>query len=121
MWKVKDSFQDNKIYDKAVVLSGGVDHRWYPQDKQRKNTVDTEEYFIFNATEMELHMLNYAVAYLNPSWDNRRAICRFSIADLIKNRLQQILGNRKHSFKSSLDNSMVDGNCKFNHQSIHSL
>ena len=45
---------------------------------------DLIENFIFNATEMELHMLNYAVAYLNPSWDNRRAICRFSIADLIK-------------------------------------
>lgn len=33
---------------------------------------------------MELHMLNYAVAYLNPGWDNRRAICKFSIPDLIK-------------------------------------
>ena len=42
------------------------------------------ENYIFNATEMELQMLNYAVAYLNPTWDNRRAICRFSIPDLIK-------------------------------------
>ena len=50
LWKVKDSFQDNKIYDKAVVLSGGVDHRWYPQEKQRKKELDQEEYFIFNAT-----------------------------------------------------------------------
>ena len=33
---------------------------------------------------MELQMLNYAVAHLNPTWDNCRAICRFSIADLIK-------------------------------------
>lgn len=45
---------------------------------------DLIENFIFNATEMELHMLNYAVAYLNPGWDNRRAICKFSIPDLIK-------------------------------------
>ena len=32
------------------------------------------ENFIFNATELELQILNYAVAITNPKWENKNLI-----------------------------------------------
>lgn len=42
------------------------------------------ENFIFNATELELQILNYAVAITNPNWENSHAIYRIPISDLVK-------------------------------------
>ena len=42
------------------------------------------ENFIFNATELELQILNYAVAITNPKWENKNVIYRISVADLVK-------------------------------------
>ena len=33
---------------------------------------DLIENFIFNATELELQILNYAVAVTNPKWENKK-------------------------------------------------
>ena len=44
------------------------------------------ENFIFNATEFELQILNYAVAITNPYWKNQSTIVyKISISELIKN------------------------------------
>ena len=44
------------------------------------------ENFIFNATELELHILNYAVAITNPYWkSNGCHVYKISIPELIKN------------------------------------
>ena len=44
------------------------------------------ENFIFNATELELHILNYAVAITNPYWKrNDCHVYKISIPELIKN------------------------------------
>ena len=44
------------------------------------------ENFIFNATELELHILNYAVAITNPYWKrNGCHVYKISIPELIKN------------------------------------
>ena len=42
------------------------------------------ENFIFNATEMELQILNYAVSKLNPRWDNNGIVIRLNIPELVK-------------------------------------
>jgi plasmid replication initiation protein len=41
------------------------------------------ENFIFNATEQELQILNYAVALTNPKWENKGAIYTIPIPDLV--------------------------------------
>jgi len=41
------------------------------------------ENFIFNATETELQILNYAVATTNPKWDNQNLVYRITIPDLV--------------------------------------
>lgn len=45
---------------------------------------DLIENFIFNTTEFELHILNYAIAITNPRWENRNVIYRILIPDLVK-------------------------------------
>lgn len=45
---------------------------------------DLIENFVFNATELELQILNYAVATTNPRWENDNAIYRILIPDLVK-------------------------------------
>ena len=39
--------------------------------------------FIFNATELELQILNYAVATTNPHWENKNAVYTISIHSLV--------------------------------------
>lgn len=41
------------------------------------------ESYIFNATELELQILNYAVAKLNPRWDNNGIIFKVTISELV--------------------------------------
>lgn len=38
---------------------------------------------IFNATELELQVLNYAVAKLNPKWDNNGIIFKVTVSELV--------------------------------------
>ncbi|WP_440994673.1 replication initiation protein [Cysteiniphilum litorale] len=40
--------------------------------------------FVFNATELELQIINYAVAITNPYWDNNDLVYRISIPELVK-------------------------------------
>jgi plasmid replication initiation protein len=40
--------------------------------------------FIFNATELELQILNYAIAITNPYWDKKEWVYKISIPDLVK-------------------------------------
>ncbi len=42
------------------------------------------ENFVFNATELELQILNYAVAITNPKWESKNAVYRISISELTK-------------------------------------
>ena len=50
LWKLDDSFKEEKNYDYAVVLTGGVDPKWFPKEKGSKNvTIDLKESYIFNA------------------------------------------------------------------------
>ena len=48
-WKVSDSYKNNTIYDAAVILAGGVDHRWYAKDNQEDSRINEDKYFIFNS------------------------------------------------------------------------
>lgn len=41
------------------------------------------ENFIFNTTELELQILNYAVAITNPYWDNKDYVYKISIPELV--------------------------------------
>lgn len=45
---------------------------------------DLIDNFIFNASERELQILNYAVAKTNPYWDNRNLVYVLSVADITK-------------------------------------
>ena len=45
---------------------------------------DLIENFVFNATELELQILNYAVAVTNPKWEYKNAIYRISVSELTK-------------------------------------
>ena len=47
-WKINDSYREDNIYKAAVVLAGGVEHRWYAKDKHNSFTISADEYFIFN-------------------------------------------------------------------------
>ncbi len=50
LWKLDDSFNEEKTYDYAVVLAGGVDPMWFPKEEGRKNSlIDTKDFYIFNA------------------------------------------------------------------------
>ncbi|WP_188618950.1 MULTISPECIES: replication initiation protein [Cysteiniphilum] len=40
--------------------------------------------FVFNATELELQIINYAVAITNPYWDNNDLVYRISIPELVE-------------------------------------
>jgi len=40
--------------------------------------------FIFNATELELQILNYAIAITNPYWDKQDWVYKISIPELVK-------------------------------------
>jgi plasmid replication initiation protein len=44
---------------------------------------DLIDNFIFNATEYELQILNYAVATTNPTWDNKNLVYQISVPDLV--------------------------------------
>lgn len=39
--------------------------------------------FIFNATELELQVLNYAVAVTNPTWQNKNLVYSIDIPELV--------------------------------------
>jgi plasmid replication initiation protein len=39
--------------------------------------------FVFNATELELQILNYAVAITNPYWDNKDLVYKISVPELV--------------------------------------
>jgi len=41
------------------------------------------ENFIFNASEAELQILNYAVAVTNPAWENKNLVYHITIPDLV--------------------------------------
>ncbi len=45
---------------------------------------DLIENFVFNATESELQILNYAVAITNPHWENKGLVYRIDIPELVK-------------------------------------
>ena len=49
--------------------------------------------FIFNATESELQILNYAVAITNPSWETTHLVYQISVSELV------------HTFKTKSNNS----------------
>ena len=50
LWKLDDSFNEEKTYDHAVVLAGGVDPMWFPKERgSENNAVDTKESYVFNA------------------------------------------------------------------------
>lgn len=44
---------------------------------------DLIDNFIFNATESELQILNYAVAVTNPHWENKNLVYRIDIPELV--------------------------------------
>jgi plasmid replication initiation protein len=44
---------------------------------------DLIDNFIFNATELELQILNYAVAVTNPTWNNKNLVYRIEIPELV--------------------------------------
>jgi plasmid replication initiation protein len=44
---------------------------------------DLIDNFIFNATELELQILNYAVAVPNPAWQNKNLVYRIEIPELV--------------------------------------
>lgn len=44
---------------------------------------DLIDNFIFNATELELQILNYAVAVTNPTWKNKNLVYRIDIPELV--------------------------------------
>lgn len=44
---------------------------------------DLIDNFIFNATESELQILNYAVAITNPNWQNKNLVYRIDIPELV--------------------------------------
>ena len=44
---------------------------------------DLIDNFIFNATESELQILNYAVAVTNPNWENKNLVYRIDIPELV--------------------------------------
>ena len=44
---------------------------------------DLIDNFIFNATESELQILNYAVAITNPNWQNKNLLYRIDIPELV--------------------------------------
>ena len=44
---------------------------------------DLIDNFIFNATELELQILNYAVAATNPTWQNKNLVYRIDIPELV--------------------------------------
>ena len=45
---------------------------------------DLIDNFIFNATESELQILNYAVAVTNPTWENKNLVYRIDIPELVE-------------------------------------
>ena len=50
LWKLDDSFKEEKNYDFAVVLAGGVDPMWFPKDEGSKNSpIDIKDFYTFNA------------------------------------------------------------------------
>ena len=49
IWKINDSFKQDKVYDVAIVLAGSVDHNWYfKQKKYASLPFDISNYFQFN-------------------------------------------------------------------------
>lgn len=44
---------------------------------------DLIDNFVFNATELELQILNYAVAVTNPEWDNQNLVYTINIPELV--------------------------------------
>jgi plasmid replication initiation protein len=63
------------------------------------------ENFIFDATESELQILNYAVAVTNPLWENKNVIYKISIPELVK--LYKTKAKSAYSdYRNSLDRLM---------------
>ena len=50
LWKLDDSFKEEENYDYAVVLAGGVDPMWFPEEQGSKSSlIDIKDFYIFNA------------------------------------------------------------------------
>ena len=48
-WKLEDSYNKDKMYDCAIVLTGGVSHQWYLKESVSKTlSSNFKNYFMFN-------------------------------------------------------------------------
>ncbi len=48
-WGVKDTYNEEKIYDCAVILTGGVNSQWYLKESVNKTSnLQSQNYFMFN-------------------------------------------------------------------------
>ena len=49
IWSVEDTYDEEKIYDCAVILTGGVDSQWYLKRSMNKTSnFQSQNYFMFN-------------------------------------------------------------------------
>ena len=49
IWSVEDTYDEEKIYDCAVILTGGVDSQWYLKRSLNKTSnFQSQNYFMFN-------------------------------------------------------------------------
>jgi plasmid replication initiation protein len=63
------------------------------------------ENFVFNATEAELQIMNYAVATTNPTWENKYIIYKITIPDLVA--LYKTKSNSAYKdYRNALDRMM---------------
>ncbi len=114
-WKINDSYKKNKIYDGAVVLTGGVEHRWYAKGKQNSSTKRKDDYFIFTpAAERfftgiqfiksgkikKLYYGNYVTESPNGQFDTSILVKRFAMKNGITENQFIIFGEK---VKNTLD------------------
>jgi plasmid replication initiation protein len=66
---------------------------------------DLIDNFIFNATELELQILNYAVAITNPHWENKNLVYRIDIPELVVT-FKTKANNMHEQYKKALNRLM---------------
>ena len=114
-WKVSDSYKNNIIYDAAVILAGGVDHRWYVKDNQEDFIINEDKYFIFNSAAerfftgiefvksgkiKKIYYGNYVTESLKGPFDTSLIVKRFAMKNGIAENQFVIYGEK---VKNTLD------------------
>ena len=107
VWKIKDTYKSDKLYDGVIVLAGALETSWYLDDiSQNKFIYNAKDYFHFNYASERL----YAGIHFVKSGLAKKVFHSNYIAKIFYNNKSFSLNNSVLVKKFAIQNGIDDSN-----------